>query len=71
MLTGCALYLTAFVITAAYHVPRNDALMSVDPTGADAAAAWSDYAGGWVRWNHVRAAAAIAGSASFVASLLR
>ena len=71
VLAGCALYLMAFVITAAYHVPRNDALMSVDPTGADTAAAGSDYAGGWVRWNHVRAAAAIAGSASFVASLLR
>ena len=45
-------------ITAAYHVPRNDALMSVDAAGTDATAAWRDYAGPWVRLNHVRAAAA-------------
>ena len=70
MLAGCALYLVAFVITAAYHVPRNDALMSVDAAGADAAAAWRDYAGAWVRMNHVRATAAIASSASFMVALL-
>ena len=71
VLAGCALYLVAFVITGAYHVPRNDALMSVDAAGADAAAAWRDYAGAWVRMNHVRAAAAIASSASFMVALLR
>ncbi|MGZ8750571.1 MAG: anthrone oxygenase family protein [Pseudonocardia sp.] len=71
VLAGCALYLVAFVITAAYHVPRNDALMSVDAAGADAAAAWRDYAGAWARMNHVRAAAAIASSASFMVALLR
>ncbi|MET1058638.1 MAG: anthrone oxygenase family protein [Nocardioides sp.] len=70
VLAGCALYLVAFVITAAYHVPRNDALMAVDAAGADAAAAWRDYAGPWVRMNHVRAAAAIASSASFMVALL-
>ena len=70
VLAGCALYLAAFLITAAYHVPRNDALMSVDAAGADAAAAWRDYAGTWVRLNHVRATAAIASSASFMVALL-
>lgn len=70
VLSGCALYLVAFVITLAYHVPRNDALDSVDATGVDAAAAWRDYSGAWVRMNHVRAAAAIASSASFMVALL-
>ena len=71
VLAGAALYLVAFVITAAYHVPRNDALMSVDAAGTDAAAAWRDFAGTWVRMNHVRATAAIASSASFIVALLR
>ena len=71
VLAGAALYLVAFVITAAYHVPRNDALLSVDAAGTDAAAAWRDFAGPWVRLNHVRAAAAIASSVSFMVALLR
>ncbi len=70
-LTGAALYLLAFGITAGYHIPRNNALDRVDATSADAARAWADYYGGWVRWNHARSAAAIAGSAAYVASLLR
>ena len=71
VLAGSALYLVAFLITAGYHVPRNDALMSVDAAGPDAAAAWGGYAGTWVRMNHVRAIAAIASSASFMVALLR
>ena len=34
VLVGCLLYLVAFGITAGYHVPRNDALALVDPSGA-------------------------------------
>ena len=71
VLAGCALYLVAFVITGAYHVPRNDALMSVDATGTDAAAAWRDYAEAWVRMNHVRTIVAVASSASFIVALVR
>ena len=70
-LAGAALYLVAFGITAAYHIPRNNALDAVDPNGAGLAGAWADYYGGWVRWNHARSAAAIAGSTAYIASLLR
>ena len=70
-LAGAALYLVAFVITAAYHVPRNDALMKLDPHATDAAAAWRDYSAGWTRMNHVRTAAALASAAAFAGSVLR
>ena len=70
-LAGAGLYLAAFGITVAYHIPRNNALDAVDANGPDAARAWADYYGGWVRMNHVRAAAAVAGSAAYIASMLR
>jgi uncharacterized membrane protein len=59
-LAACACYLLGtFLLTAAYHVPRNDALDAIDPSSAQAAAAWLDYVQGWTAWNHVRAAAAL------------
>jgi uncharacterized membrane protein len=59
-LAACACYLLGtFLLTAAYHVPRNDALASIDPSSAQAATAWLDYVHGWTAWNHVRAAAAL------------
>lgn len=61
-LVACALYLATFVITAVYHVPRNDALGLVDPAAADAASTWSGYSGGWTAVNHVRTATALAAS---------
>ena len=36
-LIGSVLYLVAFVVTAVYHIPHNDALGTVDPNGVDAA----------------------------------
>ena len=71
LLAGAALYLVAFVITAGYHVPRNDALMTVDPAGGGAAGAWREYAAGWTRMNHVRTAAALGAAAAFVGSAVR
>jgi uncharacterized membrane protein len=70
-LTGAALYLVAFGITVGYHIPRNSALDTVDAGSATAAQSWADYYEGWVRWNHARSAAAIAGSIAYIASLLR
>jgi uncharacterized membrane protein len=53
-LIGSVLSVLPIIITAAYHVPRNDALDVVDPDNSDAARCWADYAPGWTRWNHVR-----------------
>ncbi len=61
VLAGSALYLIgAIVVTIAANVPLNDALATVHPDGAGAAAHWSSYLSHWAAWNHVRAAAALA-----------
>lgn len=68
---GCLLYLVGtFGVTAAANVPRNDALATVDPTGDGAEEAWERFAGGWTRWNHVRAAAALAALGALIAGLV-
>ena len=61
-LAGSVLYLAAVAVTAIYHVPHNDALAKLDPTGASAAAEWVRYSSGWTAWNHVRTAAAVGGA---------
>jgi uncharacterized membrane protein len=66
---GAALYLVCIVLTAAYHVPRNDALNLLDPSAAGSAEAWRHYLTGWIAWNHVRAVASLAGSVAFVLAL--
>jgi len=66
LLAGSALYLVGTVgLTVAYHVPRNDALATLDPDGEGAAAHWAGYVKGWTLWNHVRTATALAGAAAF------
>jgi uncharacterized membrane protein len=68
-LAGSALYLAGVVLTIVYHVPRNDALASLDPASAGAAGAWRDYAGGWTLWNHVRMLTSVGAAISFILSL--
>jgi uncharacterized membrane protein len=61
-LAGCALYLIAIVLTAVYHVPRNNALDTVDPRSVSAAATWTHYVTTWTAWNHVRTMTSFAGA---------
>jgi len=68
-LVGCALYLVSVLVTVAYHVPRNDALMKIDPDSAGAAAAWSHFVTPWVAWNHVRTLTSIGGMVSLIVAL--
>jgi uncharacterized membrane protein len=68
-LVGGVLYLAAFVITMAYHVPRNNALAALDPDSAGAARAWATYVGGWTRWNHARTVLALSAAVSLTVSL--
>src|SRR5688500_5109140 len=71
LLAGGVLYLVGtFGLTAAYHVPRNHALVELDPHSAEASPRWQHYYAEWTRWNHVRGLAALAASAAFVAALL-
>jgi uncharacterized membrane protein len=70
LLGGGALYVICTIgPTVVYHVPRNEALAGVDSHGADAGGLWSRYLSGWVAWNHVRCAGALAASAALTIAL--
>jgi uncharacterized membrane protein len=60
LLAGLLYIAGVVVLTMAYHVPRNDALATVDPNGADAASHWDRYVRTWTAWNHVRTIAPLA-----------
>ncbi len=68
-LAGGLSYLSAIVLTIAYHVPRNDALAAVQPVENGAAAAWSRYLAEWVPWNHVRTVTSVAAAVLFTLAL--
>ncbi len=54
-LAGAALYLVGtFAVTVLVHVPLNNRLAHVHPSGADMPQFWSFYVSKWVMWNHVR-----------------
>jgi uncharacterized membrane protein len=66
LLAGSALYLLGvFGLTMGYHVPRNDALATLDAGAPATADAWRTYARGWTTANHVRAAAGLLAAAAF------
>ena len=70
LLAGSVLYIVGTILlTMAYHVPRNNALAAVEPTSPEAANRWTRYLTDWTRWNHVRAAAALAAAAAFTVAL--
>ncbi len=68
-LAGCALYLVAVVVTMAYHVPRNDALIALDPNGPNGPAQWRSFVPGWVAWNHVRTVSSVAGTVALAVAV--
>ena len=69
VLAGTALYLVCLILTAVYHVPRNNALALVDPTSPGAARTWAQYLSSWTPWNHVRTVTSVAGSVAFILAL--
>jgi uncharacterized membrane protein len=63
-------YLVGVVgLTVGYHVPRNEALLLVDPAAPGAASAWRSYAAAWTAANHVRTFSALGACALLAASL--
>ncbi|HEX7131449.1 MAG TPA: anthrone oxygenase family protein [Iamia sp.] len=58
------------VMTAAFHIPRNNALDRLDPAAPDAAATWTRYVREWVGGNHVRTLGALAGSVAMTVALV-
>lgn len=64
MLAAGLLYLVgSFFVTAAFNVPRNQRLASLDAQSSEAAAYWRVYLQEWTTWNHVRTAASLASAA--------
>ncbi|GAB3668731.1 DUF1772 domain-containing protein [Actinocorallia lasiicapitis] len=65
LIVGALLYLSAILLTAAYHVPRNDKLMGFDPTTVAAADYWKTYLSQWTLMNHLRVAGPLAAAVAF------
>ena len=71
LLAGAASYvLGTFVVTAAYHVPRNNALAATPTGGADAASVWYRYLHEWTRGNHVRTIASLLAAAALTVAII-
>lgn len=67
LLAGSMLYLVGTIlVTITFNVPLNDTLASTNPASADSASQWPGYVTSWTAWNHVRTAAALAATASFI-----
>lgn len=70
LLLGSALYLFGcFGVTILANVPRNEALIKLDPGTTEAAAYWRAYVREWTIWNHVRAVASAAALISYALAL--
>ena len=69
LLAGTALYLVCLIVTAVYHVPRNNALALISPADPGAAQAWASYFPAWTAWNHVRTVTSLAGCTLFILAL--
>ncbi|MFC9061818.1 DUF1772 domain-containing protein [Streptomyces sp. NPDC057074] len=70
LLLGSALYLIgSFGVTVAANVPRNTALLALEPCSAQAADRWTAYVREWTAWNHVRTIASAAAAVAYVLAL--
>ena len=71
LLAGSASYLMGtFATTAAYHVPRNDALAATHDDDPEAPSIWSRYLDEWTRWNHLRALSGIAAAGAMTVAII-
>ncbi|GAA3857722.1 DUF1772 domain-containing protein [Saccharothrix violaceirubra] len=65
-ITGAVLYaLGGYVLTFAYHIPRNNALEREATSDY-----WSKYLNEWVPWNHARAGGSLAAAIVFLLAAL-
>lgn len=70
LLTGSALYLIGgFGVTAVANVPRNEALLRMDPGSPEAAVYWRTYVSEWTLWNHVRTVASAGAAVCYALAL--
>ena len=67
---GGVLYLAGSVgVTAAYHVPLNNALADLDPNAPETEALWQDYLRRWTAGNHIRTIGCSAAAALYLWAL--
>jgi uncharacterized membrane protein len=70
LLVGSALYLFgSFGVTMVANVPRNEALLRLDPGTPEAAAYWPSYVREWTMWNHVRMVASAGAAVAYTLAL--
>jgi uncharacterized membrane protein len=70
LLVGSALYLFgSFGVTMVANVPRNEALLKLDPGTPEAVAYWPSYIREWTFWNHVRMVASAGSAVAYVLAL--
>ncbi|MFJ8080449.1 DUF1772 domain-containing protein [Streptomyces sp. NPDC096205] len=70
LLLGSALYgFGSFGVTVVANVPRNDALLRLEPGTPEADAYWPVYVREWTRWNHIRTAASAAATVLYALAL--
>ena len=70
LLVGGVLYLLGVILlTGGYHVPRNDALATLDPNAPDAESQWNNYVRTWTAANHLRTIAPLASAALLTIAL--
>lgn len=70
LFVGGALYLVGTILlTVAYHVPRNEALASVEAHAPGAERHWRRYLSSWTAANHLRTAAALAAATTITMAL--
>ena len=71
LIAGAAVYLLGImVMTAAFHVPRNNRLAGVDPASSDGQSQWKRYQREWSAGNHVRTVAGLASAALIATGLI-
>jgi uncharacterized membrane protein len=71
LMAGSLLYLIGvFCLTAGQNVPLNDTLATINPHAADVSTHWHHFLNGWEWANHIRTAASIGTSGTFLAALL-
>jgi len=71
ILVAAVVYIVGcIIVTAGFHVPRNDALAKLDPDAASSLSDWRSYVTAWTAGNHVRAAAGIIAATLYVIALV-
>ena len=70
LLVGGLAYLAGVILlTGGYHVPRNNALATLDPNDRDAESQWNRFVRTWTAWNHVRTVSPLASAAILTIAL--